>query len=260
MADILVGTCGYSYKEWIGPVYPEGAKKDQFLALYAGMFGTVELDYTYYSMPKSPNIRRMTEEAPSLTFAVKAHQSLTHRIDPFKWQDEAKTYIQAVEPLREAGCLEAVLFQFPFSFHYEADNRRYLDRLLSEFSGINSAVEFRNNEWGNNRVFDEFRKRNTAYVSTDMPDLKGLPPVLDVCTSAFSYFRLHGRNTGAWWGSDAAARYDYLYNGEELEAAVQRIKQIVIKADRLIVYFNNHRRGQAVKNAETLKKLLMNNE
>jgi uncharacterized protein YecE (DUF72 family) len=47
MADIRIGTCGYSYTEWIGPVYPEGTKKDDFLAIYAEMFPTVELDYAY---------------------------------------------------------------------------------------------------------------------------------------------------------------------------------------------------------------------
>jgi len=260
MAEILIGTCGFSYNEWVGPVYPEGTKRDQFLSLYAGRFKTVEIDYTYYSMPKAQNIRRMTEDAPALTFAIKAHQSLTHKIDPFKWKDEAKTYLEAIEPMREAGRLEAVLFQFPYSFHYNADNRRHLDKLLTEFSSLQAAVEFRNTDWGNNRVIDGFKKRKISYVSTDLPDLDGLPPILDVCTSDLAYFRLHGRNKDTWWGSDGAARYDYLYSEKELEAAAQRIRQIVIKADRLIIYFNNHRRGQAVKNAETLMKLLMTSE
>jgi uncharacterized protein YecE (DUF72 family) len=89
-----------------------------------------------------------------------------------------------------------------------------------------------------------------------MPELKGLPPKMDVVTAPLAYFRLHGRNNATWWGSDSAARYDYLYSDEELKATAERIKQIVIKADRVIVYFNNHRRGQAVKNAETLMKIL----
>jgi uncharacterized protein YecE (DUF72 family) len=208
-------------------------------------------------MPKAHNLQKMTEDAPELTFAIKAHQSLTHKIDPYKWKDEAKIYLQAIECLQKSGRLEAVLFQFPYSFHYDADNRRHLDKLLTEFHSIPSAVEFRNTDWANNRVIDEFRKRKIAYVSTDLPDLKGLPPVLDVFTSPLAYFRLHGRNKETWWGSDAASRYDYLYSDKELETAVQRIRQIVVKADRLIIYFNNHRRGQAVKNAETLKQLLM---
>jgi len=256
MAEILIGTCGYSYNEWVGPVYPEGTKREQFLSLYAGRFRTVELDYTYYAMPKAQNIRQMAEDGPALSFAVKAHQSLTHKIDNAKWKDEAKTYMQGIEPLREKGRLEAVLFQFPYSFHYEDENRRYLGKVLDEFSGIQAAIEFRNAEWLNNRVIDGIKERGAALVGLDMPDLKGLPPTMDVTTAPLAYFRLHGRNKETWWGSDGAARYDYLYSDRELEAITERIKQIIIKADRLIIYFNNHRRGQAVRNAETLQKIL----
>jgi len=256
MGLILTGTCGYSYNEWIGPVYPEGSKREQFLSLYAARFDTVELDYTYYQMPKAENLRRLTEECPDLSFAIKAHQSLTHKIDSVQWREMAKTYIEAIEPLRETGRLEAVLFQFPYSFHYEAENRRYLDRILGEFAGIQAAVEFRSDGWFNNRVIEGLKERSVALVGLDMPDLQGLPPKMDVVTAPLAYFRLHGRNKETWWGSDGAARYDYLYSDKELEAQAERIRQIVIKADRIIIYFNNHRRGQAVKNAETLKKLL----
>ena len=256
MADILIGTCGYSYNEWLGPVYPEGAKKEEFLSLYAGRFKTVELDYTYYAIPRAQNMERMAGEAPELSFALKAHQSLTHRIDSAKWKEDAGEYMRGIEPLREKARLEAVLFQFPFSFHYEDENRRYLGKILDEFSGIQAAVEFRNAEWLNNRVIDGLKARGAALVGLDMPDLKGLPSTIDVVTSQLAYFRLHGRNRESWWGSDGAARYDYLYSDKELEATAERIKQIMIKADRLIIYFNNHRRGQAVQNAEALQKIL----
>ncbi|MDL2229527.1 DUF72 domain-containing protein [Treponema sp. OttesenSCG-928-L16] len=256
MAEIFIGTCGYSYNEWVGPVYPEGTKREQFLSLYASRFNTVEVDYTYYSMPKAKNIQNMAEDGEGLTFAIKAHQSLTHKISE-TWRDEAKAYIQAIEPLREKKCLEAVLFQFPYSFHYEDDNRRYLGKILDQFSGISSAVEFRNSEWVNNRVIDGLKERSVTLVGLDMPELHGLPPTMDVVTAPLAYFRLHGRNKETWWGSDSAARYDYLYSDKELEATTERIKQIVVKADRLIIYFNNHRRGQAVQNAETLQKILV---
>jgi len=257
MAVIRIGTCGYSYREWVGPVYPESAKKDQYLKLYAERFNTVELDYTYYAMPKAANIAKMAEDAPGLNFAMKATDVLTHRVDPFKWQEEAKTYITAIEPLREQGRLEAVLFQFPSSFHYKDENRSYLAKLLGAFSGVPCAVEFRNAQWFNTRVIDGLRERGAALAGLDMPDLEKLPPRMDVVTSPFAYFRFHGRNRETWWGSDSTARYDYLYSEAELEAAAERIRQIIFKADRIIIYFNNHARGQSVKNAEALKKLLV---
>jgi uncharacterized protein YecE (DUF72 family) len=257
MAEILVGTCGYHYTEWIGPVYPEGTKKEDFLAQYARMFPTVELDYTYYQMPTAGQLAGMMEKArPPLVFSAKAHETLTHRVDPHGWEGEAKTYLTALEPLLKAGRLGAVLFQFPFSFHYEPDRRRYLDKLLTYFKDVPSAVEFRNADWINTRVIEGLRKRGAALASLDMPDLKGLPPDMDVATSPLAYVRLHGRNKEAWWGSDAAARYDYRYSDKELEAWVDRIRRMVIKADRVLIYFNNHRRGQAVENAQTLTQLL----
>ena len=86
--------------------------------------------------------------------------------------------------------------------------------------------------------------------------MKGLPPVLDFSTSPLAYFRLHGRNAEKWWGSDGRARYDYMYSDKELEEAAERIKRIVVRADKILVYFNNHPRAQAVKNALTLLEIL----
>ena len=258
MAKILIGTSGYSYNDWIGPVYPEDTKKESFLKLYSEMFDTVELNYTYYSMPKAKNIAKMTEDAPNLGFAIKAHQSLTHKVDESKWQDDIKNYINAIEPLRERGKLEAVLFQFPYSFHYTEENRRYLGKVLEAFSGIPSAVEFRNAEWFNDKVIDGLRERSVALTGLDMPDLANLPPKLDVVTSPLSYFRLHGRNKENWWGPDSTAtsRYDYLYSDSEIKTIAERLTQIIVQADRVIIYFNNHARGKAVKNAEMLKNII----
>lgn len=257
MSYIGIGTCGYHYTDWIGPVYPSGTLKADYLRLYAGQFSTVELDYSYYSMPTAAQLANMLETGgPGLTFSIKAHETLTHKVNPAAWERDAKTYRAALEPLLRENRLEAVLFQFPYSFHYEPDQRQYLDRVLSFFSDVPLAVEFRNAEWINNRVINALRKRGAALVSLDMPELKGLPPAMDTVTAPLAYLRFHGRNSETWWGSDAAARYDYLYTEAELETWAERIKQIVVKADRILVYFNNHRRGQAVQNGQMLTTIL----
>ena len=257
MGEILIGTCGYSYREWVGPFYPPQTKTDEYIGFYSREFPTVEIDNSYYRMPTADQLQNMLDSAgPGLSIALKATQTLTHTVDPEGWRGEAKTFIGAIEPLCKAGRLAAVLFQFPYSFHYTADNRKHLDSLLGEFEGIQSAVEFRNGEWTSSRVIEGLKKRGAAYVSTDLPDLKGLPPVLDVSTAPLSYFRLHGRNTETWWGSDSKSRYDYLYSDRELEGAAERIKRIAIKADKLVVYFNNHTKAKAIMNARSLLKIL----
>lgn len=255
--QILVGTSGYGYVEWLGPVYPEGTKKEEFLARYASMFPTVELNFSYYKMPTVQLCERFLEQAgPSFLFSIKANEALTHKIAQDGWKDAARAFLEAIEPLRKAGRLGAVLFQFPPSFRYEVDRRRYLDALLAEFSDFPVAVEFRNHEWYNNRVIDAFRSRRVAIASLDIPALEGLPPVMDVVTAPLAYIRLHGRNEANWWGSDSASRYDYLYSDAELEAWAERVGAIAGRADRVLVYFNNHLRGQSARNARSLEAIL----
>jgi len=272
MAEIRIGTSGYSYNEWVGPVYPEGSKPDQYLALYSGLFPTVELNFSYYKMPEARNLAKMLiDGGRNLTFALKAHKTLTHEINPAQWEEEAKTFITAIEPLLEEKRLEAVLFQFPYSFQYTPDNRVYLDRLLKFFHGIPVAVEFRKADWYSGRVIDSMKERNVPLVSLDMPELPKLPPQMDVVTAPLAYIRLHGRNKEAWWGNDdqegnlhssamnsveVYARYDYLYTDNEIEAWAERIERITEQAHRILVYFNNHVFGKAVRNAQTLERKL----
>ena len=117
MAEVVIGTSGYSYHDWVGPVYPEGTQPKNYLPHYAELFSTVELNFSYYSMPKAENLAKMlVDGGPDLSFSIKAHKTLTHEINPGLWQGEAKTYLMAIEPFLEAGRLDAVLFQFPYSF------------------------------------------------------------------------------------------------------------------------------------------------
>jgi uncharacterized protein YecE (DUF72 family) len=257
MAEILIGTSGYSYTEWVGPVYPEGTKQKDFLGCYAGLFRTVELNFSYHRMPEAKNLSKMlVDGGPNLTFSIKAFKTMTHEINPGQWEGEAKTYLTAIEPLIEARRLEAVLFQFPYSFHYTVDNRKYLDKLLAYFKGVPVAVEFRTADWCTGKVIEGMKSRNVPLVSLDMPELPKLPPTMDVVTAPLAYIRLHGRNKEAWWGKDEHARYDYLYSDSEVEAWAARIQRITELADRILVYFNNHPFGKAVRNAQTLEKLL----
>ena len=103
---------------------------------------TLATNQTYYRMPTVDGSRRLLEAGgQGRTFAVKAIETLTKLIHPDKWQEEAKTYIKAIEPLIDAGRLEAVLFQFPDTFSYTDENRKYMDRLFRAFEGIPSVAE-----------------------------------------------------------------------------------------------------------------------
>lgn len=257
MDNILTGTCGYDYLDWRGTFYPAELDRRDWLAFYARQFRALELDFTYYRMPEASTLESMAERAgPGLVFTVKAHESLTHLFRDHDTALQGRTFREALSPLRTSGRLGAILFQFPYSFHYEPDNRRYLDRLLKDFDSWPLAVEFRNGEWVNSRVLEALRDRGAAFGATDLPDLPGLPPSLGTVTAELSYIRFHGRNRQTWWGSDAAARYDYLYRPEELDPWAGRIRAMARESRRVFVFFNNHRNGQAPANARTLEGLL----
>ena len=181
---------------------------------------------------------------------------MTHKIVPAEWRSEAQTFRRALEPLLKANTLKALLLQFPYSFHYEVEQRRYLDALLHYWEGLPLAVEFRHTQWYNNRTIEALRERQVALVALDLPNLTNLPPHIDVVTAPFAYLRLHGRNKENWWGSDVASRYDYLYSSQELLSIGERVRTLAATTPLTLVYFNNHRGAQAVQNALALKELL----
>lgn len=255
--EIRVGTSGFDYPEWREVFYPHELERKGYLGWYAGKFDTVELNFSYYRMPEERQLHEFLSKAgKDCLFSIKAHQSLTHEIVPGAWEEALAQYRGALFPLVNAGRLGAVLFQFPPSFHYEAPRRKYLDALLRKAEGLPLVVEFRNHDWYNNRVFDALRERGVALAAIDLPDLPNMPPPMDLVTSPLAYVRLHGRNGETWWGSDAAARYDYCYKDEELRSWTLRLKAMASNARRILVYFNNHWRGQAPHNAATLKSFL----
>jgi uncharacterized protein YecE (DUF72 family) len=255
-ASILIGTSGYSYEDWMGPFYPEGMPKRDFLRFYASQFPVVELNFSYYTQPSASTLERMLEKTPDdFRFAIKAHQSLTHRIDG-EFAREVERYRQGVRPLKEAGRLASILFQFPYSFHYTPECRSHLMRLCNAFADWPKAVEFRGAEWQRDSVYQGLRQVDTALVNVDEPRLPKLPQPTEIVTSDLAYLRFHGRNESNWWKGDNISRYDYLYSSEELSQWLPMIERMLAKSRLLLVVFNNHSRGQAVQNARELQGML----
>lgn len=254
--DIRIGTSGYDYPEWEGCLYPRGIGRKEYLGAYSEAFRTVELNFSYYGMPKAENLRElMARTRKPIDFSIKANQALTHRIDPATWQESVAEFTKGSSPLLEAGRLCAVLLEFPFSFHYRDEERRYLDKVLKALASFPLVVEFRNAEWFNARVIDGLKERKVGLCAVDLPRIEGLPPLSDLVTSDIAYARFHGRNEAAWWNGDAGSRYEYRYSKDELSAWIPRLEAMSTQARQLRVYFNNHRRGDAPDNARELVEL-----
>lgn len=254
--DLRIGTSGFDYPEWKGVFYPTGLSRKEFLGYYSERFGTLEINYTYYSQPRPENVQAMLERSRGpLDFSIKAHRSLTHDRDSANLPLSIRDFRSGIKPLVQAGRLAAVLLEFPFSFHYTPDERRYLARLLGELEGLPLVVEFRNAEWYGARVIESLRKRRVGLCALDLPRLEGLPPVSDLVTSDTAYVRFHGRNSTSWWSGDAGSRYEYRYDRNELSGWISRLESLCSQARKTRVYFNNHRRGDAAANALELTLL-----
>jgi uncharacterized protein YecE (DUF72 family) len=253
---VLIGTSGYSYEDWVGPFYPRGLSKREYLSFYAAEFPAVELNFSYYAQPNASTLERMIEKTPgSFRFAIKAHQSLTHNIGE-DFPKDIERYRRGIQPLVDSGRLAAILLQFPYSFHYTPESRRHLQRLCESFAELPKAVEFRSSEWQRDSVYRGLGDVKTALVNVDEPKLPKLPAATEVVSSDLAYLRFHGRNAANWWKGDNVSRYDYLYSAEELSEWLPMIERMLAKARLLLVIFNNHSRGQAIQNARQLQGLL----
>jgi uncharacterized protein YecE (DUF72 family) len=253
---VLIGTSGYSYEDWVGPFYPPGLHKREFLGYYAAEFPVVELNFSYYAQPSASTLQRLIDKTPEdFRFTIKAHQSLTHRVGE-DFHKDIEHYKQGIRPLVEAGRLSAILFQFPYSFHYTPECRRHLGQLCESFADLPKAVEFRGADWQRDSVYEGLQKANAALVNVDEPRLPKLPDPTEVVSSDLAYLRFHGRNAANWWKGDNVSRYDYLYSPDELSEWLPMIERMLAKARLLLVIFNNHSRGQAIQNARELQSLL----
>jgi uncharacterized protein YecE (DUF72 family) len=255
---ILVGTSGYAYNEWVDAgFYPPGTGSARMLAHYARVFPITEINYTWYQMPKAPAMDRMRRKAPQgFRFAAKLTRTLTHEVDPAAWPTQAAQYREGIAPLVQSGQLLAVLVQLPPFFRRTPDNRRYLARLLDALSDLPLAVEFRHVSWATDRVFAALERRRVALACVDTPALPDLFPPLAIATSpSLFYVRFHGRNTAGWRSGSMQKQFDYDYSDNELaQWSRVHIPKMARQADTGILFFNNHVRGQAPKNARTLMK------
>ena len=257
---ILVGTSGYSYAEWAeAGFYPPGTKAGEMLPLYARQFGITELNFTWYQMPKSQAIERMARLAPpAFRFTAKLTRTLTHEVDSGQWRGYATLYREGIAPLVQSEQLLAVLLQFPHSFVRNPAGRRYLADLLDALDGLPLAVEFRHASWAADLVFAELERRRATLVTVDTPALPSLFPRLDVVTNPdLFYIRFHGRNTRGWRSGNMQQQFDYDYRNDELrEWADGPIPRMAARTTQGAIFFNNHVRAQAPRNAVQLARLL----
>ncbi len=253
-----VGTSGFEFDDWRGTVYPAHLAGRGLLAHYLNefKFNALELNWTFYHMPGAHALESFAARTPSqYALALKIHGSITHERGQRAPEAACAAFNDAVKPLRDAGKLAALLFQFPFAFKNNAANRAYVEQCRSCFPGDPVAIEFRHASWLLPETDQWLGSIGCAYCCVDEPALEGLMPLHAARTAPFVYARLHGRNPN-WFTAGEKERYNYDYRDAELRSILDTIACAAKGAKKMLVFFNNCHMGRAVKNAMTFRAML----
>lgn len=288
--QFLVGTAS-----WTDPTlvksdvfYPRALKTaEERLRFYAAQFNTVEVDATYYALISERNAELWAERTPpGFVFDIKAFAMLTqHPVVTARLPAALKSILSAAErgaprlrhptsqalemafgmfwsalgPLRAAGKLGHLLFQFPPYFTARASNFDYIAGLKERMPGAAIAIEFRHNSWfAGPRKAETIRfldRHGLTFVSIDTPP--GTVESVFEVTGSEAYVRFHGRNRKNWYRRDggAAERFKYLYAEAELAPWAERLKSLS-GVRRASVIFNNCYSNFGVMNAATMAQML----
>ena len=252
---IRVGPAGWSYPDWEGRVYP-AVKPAGFhpLAFLARFFDTIEIDSTFYALPRREHAERwarLVADKPAFRFFVKLHRDFTHAGETAGWEADAAAFQAGIEPLRRARKLAGVLVQFPVTFLHGKVEVRRLGRIKALFPDLPLVLEVRHQSWFTPPAVDSVRGLSYSLAYLDLPAAWNHPPEWHEPTGPLGYLRLHGRNSAAWFraGAGRDERYDHLYAPEEIGPLAAQARRIARGHDETAVITNNHFGGKAVANA-----------
>jgi uncharacterized protein YecE (DUF72 family) len=238
--SVHVGCSGWNYAHWRERVYPKGVPQSRWLEHYATLFSTVEVNATFYRLPRRAAVARWVDQTPpGFTFAVKASRYLTHLRRLTDLGGGIERFYERIEPLVRSPKLGPVLWQLPANFH--RDDQRLANALEALPSGRH-CFEFRHESWFAPEVYELLRTGGAALVIGDDPRR---PFQTHELTADWTYVRFHrgrrGRNGN--------------YSQSELEEWRNRIAAWRSRVE-VFAYFNNDWEGYAVKNALWLRSNL----
>jgi len=290
MGEIKVGTAGWTDPTLIASGWypPEAKTPEKRLRFYARQFPLVEVDATYYALPAEQTAKAWAERTPDgFTFNIKAFSLFTRHptpvralpadlreaagkagkdrvylkdIDPAVADQAWDRFLAALEPLRGAGKLGAILLQFPPWFPISRANKDYILACAERAAPRRVCVEFRNKTWMTEDNQEEtlgfLARHQLPYVCVDMPQgyASSIPPVL-AATSDLAVVRLHG-HSDKWDSKEIHERFRYRYGPGELKEWSERIENLAAEADVIDVVFNNCYSNDAHVNAQQLSALV----
>jgi uncharacterized protein YecE (DUF72 family) len=235
---IRVGTSGWQYRDWRGIFYPERLPQRRWLEFFVTRFPTVEVNNTFYSLPKESTFERWRSETPpGFVVTVKASRFITHIRRLRGAGDSVELFWSRARLLGDR--LGPVLFQLPPKFRADVGLLRGFLGVLP--SGIRGAFEFRDASWESPDVYRALDDAGAAWVIPDRPGWR----VPDVVTGGWSYVRFHEGGHGPR-GSD--------YARDKLRRWADRVA--ALPAEDVFVYFNNDPGGAAVRDAAAFTEMV----
>lgn len=251
---VLIGPAGWNYKDWRGIVYPQRLPKGfQELRYLADFINLIEINSTFYKIPTLESVKAWLDQVrgqANFKFSIKLFQHFTHADYP-PAREHTDSFRRILDLVQQENRLAALLIQFPWRFKNNPENMDHIFNLAKMFKDFPTAVEFRHDSWMTKDVFKHLQENHLAFVNIDEPGHDHSLPLSSFVTADFAYLRLHGRNADMWFNekSDAAQRYNYLYNESEMNSIISSINDIRDKTGNLYIIFNNHFRGKAIINA-----------
>ena len=261
--QVRIGTSGWSYPKgegtWNGIFYP--AKPKNELELYSKVFNTVEVNSTFYRLIDPRTARAWVKITPqNFEFAIKVWQKFTHPgmfkkatgAEPEVTQQDYDDFKRGINPIAEECKLACLLIQFSEWFGKTPRNQDILSNILKQFKDYPMAVELRHLSWSQDAQATKelLASHGAGWAFIDMPEFESTIKQ-ELEPQMLMYLRFHGRNWEKWKRHETAEeRYDYFYSDEELTPFAEKVRQIAATGQaKILIYFNNHVRGQAPANA-----------
>jgi uncharacterized protein YecE (DUF72 family) len=242
---LFIGTSGWSYKDWVGSFFAPGTRPEGYLASYAGCFKTVEIDSSFYAVPRESVIRAWNERSPAgFRFAAKFPRDITHEPGGLEPNGRlCRLFLDRMALLEDR--LGPLLLQFPPTFHADAADTLwpFLESLSADFR---IAVEFRHDSWHGEETLAKLAGLNMAWASGIGP----LNPPVRPLTTDFAYIR--------WLGDRSIGAFNETILDRDAEIAgwARWIEEQRKKLREIYGYFNNHYAGHGPASAARLLELL----
>lgn len=277
-ANILIGTSGYYFDDWVGLFNPPRVSGGRLTALtgearddqdrlrfYQKYFSFVEINHTFYQEPLLQSFADIEARSkPSMLYAVKAHKDVSHTKtwEPEKGRALMKRHVAAVGPLIETGRFYSFLIQLDDRVERSAKRLDYLlavaGAAIEEKADVH--IEFRNITWHQEPVLKALKDNGVGICNTEIPLFPHVFPLKAYATTDKGYIRYSGLNRDHWYPETKAttakertdtrnARYDYLYTLDELKERLKGQLKLLQKTSRTVIAFNNHFQIKAIRNA-----------